>query len=225
MNFEDMTIEELREYLKSKLEHYDFPKHTLLDIDEEVYREIMLNKEDNSFAIPFDLVKKLDLSNFSFDNVNVRYLDFRGSKGVVINPEKVFNKDLSYCILEGAKIEGSFDDTAIYYTNFKGTNGIKINPQKIKGKNIAGCVLTDTTITGSFDDVFIRGTVFAGSCGAIVDLDKIYQGNIQHTDFTDSVVVNNATKNKRFKQKKYIEYETQEISNNVKIIKKQLKKF
>lgn len=223
MFYQNITIEELRENLKSKLEHYDFPKHTLLDIDAEVYREIMLNKEDNSFAIPFDLVKKLDLSNFSFDNVNIRYLDFRGSKGVVINPGKVFNKDLSYCILEGAKIEGTFDDTAIYYTNFKGTNGIEINPQKVKGKNIAGCVLTDTTITGSLDDVFIRGTVFTGSKGARVDVDKIYQHNLKHTELTDAIVINSS--NKKFNSNSFEEYNKLNVENSANVKTKKLRRL
>ncbi|MBP3766117.1 MAG: pentapeptide repeat-containing protein [Bacilli bacterium] len=189
MVYNILTVEELRKNLRSKLEHYNFPKPYLLDIDKEIYREIMLNKEDNSFAIPFDLVKKLDLSNFSFDNVNIRFLNFKGSTGVVINPENVYNKDLSYCVLEGAKIEGSMDDAIIYYTNFKGTEGIKINPQKIRGKNLAGAVLTDTTITGPLDGVYIRGTVFTGSSGAIVDLDKIYKHDIKHTELTDAKII------------------------------------
>ena len=211
------SIESLRKKLIQKLKEYDYDEAINLEIDKKVMREILLNEEDNSFAIPFDLVKKLDLSNFSFNGVNVRFLNFKGSTGVKINPQKVDNKDLSYCVLEGAEIKGSFDDTIIYYTNFKGTKGIKINPQKIRGKNLAGCVLTDTTLTGSFDGVNIRGTEFNGSKGAIIDIDKIYKKNIKYTDLTDALVYPNKRISSNYD---CIDFDSQ----NVKTLTKSLKR-
>ncbi len=207
---------EIREELVKILEHYNSKEHLLYDIDYEIYRKILLNKEDNSFAIDFNLVKKLDLSNFSFDNVNIRFLNFKGSKGVKINPQKVYNKDLSYCILEGAEVEGSFDDALIYYTNFKGTNGIEINPQKVRGKNLAGAVLTDTTITGSFDGTYIRGTEFTGSKGAIIDIGKIYLNNIEHTVLDDAIVMNNKIKPNSFREYNNVDFEEQSVNAKIK---------
>ena len=194
-----------------------------LDIDYDIYRQILLNEEDNSFAISFNLLKKLDFSNFSFDDVNIRFLDFRGTKGVKIDPQKIYNKDMSYCILEGAEIKGSMDDVLIYYTNFSNTKGININPQTVKAKNLGGCILKDTTITGSFDDVFIRGCNFTGSVGAIVDINKVYQHNIKYTIFDDAKVI--GLKNKKtmpnvFSYYDKLDFDEQFVSTKVKILKK-----
>ena len=120
MSYKLLSISDLREELRKNLEEYKSTDHYYLDIDKEIYRDILLNKDDYSFAIDFNLVKKLDLSNFSFDNVNVKGLNFKGSKGVIINPQKIFEKDLSFCNLEDVTINGSFNDVLVYYTNFKG---------------------------------------------------------------------------------------------------------
>ena len=46
--------------------------------------------------------------------------DFTGFKGVAIDPQKVFDKDLSFANLNGVTIINTFDDVKYEGTNFEG---------------------------------------------------------------------------------------------------------
>ncbi len=73
----------------------------------EITEDLLFEKVDDHFKIrsiylPF--LKLFDLSNISFNNVDIRYVDFRGTNAQ-IDPTKVYNKDMSYA---------KFDDNNIY---------------------------------------------------------------------------------------------------------------
>ena len=85
-------IKELREFLTGNLAKYKkhnrkgLKNHIKLDIEKEILQEILF--EDNKIALPDNLWKLLDLSDVSFDGIDVEEVNFAGSKGVVINPQK-----------------------------------------------------------------------------------------------------------------------------------------
>lgn len=114
-------------------------------------------------------MKKLDLSDVSFDNVDIRSENFAVSKGVKINPQTVWKKDISGTILEGVEIIGGFDGCDIRYANFAGSVGAVINPQTIMGKSFNFTKLKDVTFNDSFDGCDIRKTNFTGSHGAVIN--------------------------------------------------------
>ena len=73
----------------------------------EISEDLLFEKVDDHFKIrsiylPF--LKLFDLSNISFTNVDIRYVDFRGTNAQ-IDPTKVYNKDMSFA---------KFDDNNIY---------------------------------------------------------------------------------------------------------------
>lgn len=70
--------------------------------------------------IPF-LMKVVDFTGVSFDDVDVRCIDFTGSKGVKINPKTVYDKSLWGTKLSDVEIVGSFDGVDTRETDFTGS--------------------------------------------------------------------------------------------------------
>jgi hypothetical protein len=98
--------------------------------------------------IPKDFIqvlKYIDLSLFDFDNVKVSGIDFRGCNVEHINPQRVYNKDLSNCNFEGVYINPfiSFDDVDIRGAKFGyDTNGIRID---MLNQSLERAIYDDTT--------------------------------------------------------------------------------
>lgn len=102
------------------------------------------------------LMSKIDFDGVSFDSALINSTDFTGSKGVKINPQTIFFKNLSNTVCSGVEFIGPFDGVDLFYTDFTGSKGAMINPQTIHNKNLCGTVCTDAKFTGPFDDVKIN---------------------------------------------------------------------
>lgn len=137
----------------------------------------------------------IDLTNFSFDGLNIVNKDFTNSLGAKINPQLVANKNCYGTCFTDAKITGPFDDVDIRSTIFKGSTGAQVNPQSVKNKNCYAVCFADAKITSSFDNCNIEGASFKGSTGAKIDLKKI-RGDIYNIDFEDAEFINYITLNK-----------------------------
>ncbi len=173
-----VLFKELKKYKESGLKDY-----ITLDIDKKILHDILF--EDHRFALPDDLWKLLDLSNVSFDYIDVITVDFTGSKGVVINPQKVCDKSLLGTKLTNVEIKGSFDDVNVYKTDFTGSKGAVINPQKVSTKDLSNTKLTDAEIKGSFKGVCVEKTDFTGSKGVIINPQKVCGKSLLGTKLTD----------------------------------------
>ena len=67
-----------------------------------------------------------------FEGVKLTATSFNGCKNVRINPQTIFEKDLTQAKLKGVDFTGfSFDGCSLWETNFKGSIGAKINPNKV----------------------------------------------------------------------------------------------
>ena len=185
-----MEIEHIlksRKMLTDKLYKYQRnggKDHIKLDIDKKILQQILF--ENNEIAIPDNLWKLLDLSGVSFDGIDVMKIDFTGSKGVVIDPQTVYDKDLSNAKLAGVEIKGSFDGVDVYGTDFTGSEGAIIDPQEVSSKDLSYAKLAGVEINGSFDGVDVRGTDFTGSKGVIkLDPQTVYDKNLKNTKLAD----------------------------------------
>jgi uncharacterized protein YjbI with pentapeptide repeats len=183
----EYQLEELRKELIRKLEEYTDNKKIKLNIESKEIEELIFIKHSEYIAEAFDfeLIKKLDLTGVSFEQVCIEDVDFTGSYGVQINPQTVYNKncrDTKFCDVE---IVGSFDGVCIIDANFKGSKGAQINPQRILNKNCSRVVFRDAKIIGSFDDVSIIGADFTGSYGAKINPQTIYNRNCMFVNFCD----------------------------------------
>ena len=110
--------------------------------------------DGNEFAFDENSVyNKIDFSNVDFSDIKVSNKMFYGMTGVRINPQTVYNKDLSHGIYEGVEFIGPFDDAYIEGASFKGSKNAIIDPQKTYMRNMDCTDCADATIVGSFENV------------------------------------------------------------------------
>lgn len=110
---------------------------------------ILFEKNDDHLEIRkqfIPLLKYIDLSLVPFDNVKVSGIDFTDSN-VYIDPQKIYNKDLSNCTFGDAdKMDNSIPFSL--YTNFSGVDlsGTVINDPNTEFKyNLDGAIVDDNT--------------------------------------------------------------------------------
>ena len=95
------TIRKLVDTLNKEISTFDSPSDTdMKDLYHSIgiTESVLFEKEDDHLRIKgmyIPLLKFLDLSYIDFSNVDIRYIDFRGTNAI-IRPQKVYNKDASY---------------------------------------------------------------------------------------------------------------------------------
>ena len=95
----------------------------IINLRSEFVEELLFNTDEfgmKTFAFPIELMKKVDFTGISFDDFFAFGFDFTGFKGIAIDPQKVFDRDLSYANLNGVTIINTFDDVKYDGTNFEG---------------------------------------------------------------------------------------------------------
>lgn len=167
-------------------------------------REILFIKSDDHYIFDLKLLPirtKIDYSNVSFDNVDLSTFDFTGMIGVKINPQTIYNKNLTNTILNGVEFIGEgdiFKDVKIRWTSFKDSRGAKINPQTICDKDLTGCVLRDVVFYQSddsmniidfFKNVGVEFASFEGSKGAIINPQTVKNKDFYHTQLSDVIIM------------------------------------
>ena len=195
-----MDNRDLEELVNILIDIYD--KNLLKKNENEVVR--ILNKIDsntiNNILFTYnDGVKKVDkktinflrecgynMQGISFDNVDIRGCSFRGLKNVLIDINKVYNKDLSNTDLYGVKLLGDLEGAIISGTSFNGYIGeLKLDPQKLKTKDLSLTSLDGVYVNGSFDDCFIFNINFKGAKGDIyINPQRVLKKDLRHIDFS-----------------------------------------
>lgn len=95
----------------------------IINLRSEFVEELLFNTDEfgmKTFAFPIELMKKVDFTGISFDDFFAFGFDFTGFKGISLDPQKVFDKDLSFANLNGVTIINTFDDVKYEGTNFEG---------------------------------------------------------------------------------------------------------
>ena len=95
---EKETIYLIRAGLKQELENY-VGNSAKIKLNNKTVEEILFNVDEigmKTFAFPIELMKKINFEGISFDNFFAFGFDFTGFKGVSLDPQKVFDRDLSY---------------------------------------------------------------------------------------------------------------------------------
>lgn len=126
----------------------------------------------------------------SFDQVCVFGVNFSGHLGsVIIDPQKIWHKNLGNTTLAGVTFNGAFDEVSIVGADFTESKNAVIDPQKICYKDLSNTILTDAMICGSLDGAKLINTSFKGSKGAVIDLCTNFSAWSEFTDFTDVTIV------------------------------------
>ena len=133
---EKEIINLIRKGFKQELEKYEGePKK--LNVRSEIAEEILFNTDEigmKTFAFPLELMKKVNFEGISFDGFLAIGIDFTGFKGISLDPQKVFDKNLSYANLNGVTIVNTFDDVSL---NGVQSEGMIYKTWEIKAKKYA----------------------------------------------------------------------------------------
>ncbi len=135
------------------------------------------------------IISYLDLSLVNFDGFTTyKRFSFKGSKGVKINPQTIYEKDLSYFQFTDVEFTGPFDGCKIEDVDFTGSKGAKINPQTIGDKfykRLSKCKVADVEFIGPFDKCHIADVNFKGSKGAKINPQTVYDKRLSECKFAD----------------------------------------
>lgn len=115
-------IEHIRKELVKELTTIE-GKPRKMRLRSELAEEILFDTDEvgmKTFALPIDLMKKIDFGGISFKDFFAIGFDFTEFKGVTIDPQTVFGKDLSFATLSGVTIVNTFDGVALDGTDFDG---------------------------------------------------------------------------------------------------------
>lgn len=118
------NIENLRKILIKKLSENEIEKPILLPFDKDLLQRLIF--EDRCFAdcIPGEILTKIDFSNISFDDYDLKngVNNFARFTGVKINPQTIFDKDLSEVNCFDVEFIGPFDGVLFDDAKFEGSN-------------------------------------------------------------------------------------------------------
>ena len=129
--------------------------------EDDLFITVEDHKEINPLYIEMGLLKFINLSYVTFENVNVEGIDFRGCNDIGINPQLVYKKSLRNCNMEG-----------IYISPFKDFTEVDIRGCKFSDDNNPKTI--DRMNTTLDDAIYDETTTYNG-----IPLTKMY-GEFKH---------------------------------------------
>ena len=157
------------------------------------FRTLYINEEGlksnyKTFALPDDVLKKIDFSEVSFDNFYIsdksiessgafikKYNDFSEFYGVKINPQKLYRDSLLYCKFRGVEFTAPFEGADFMYADFTGSKNAIIDLEKYRLCRLENCVFNSVTFSNEFGtksckNIHMVNVDFSGSQNAIIDM-------------------------------------------------------
>ena len=149
------------------LSHYDLNELYVIDKIKLTY----LLFEGRRVVIPNRFLRKLDLSEISFENKDLTNTNLSYTN-INLNPQKVHNRSLCFSNLEGLNLfDKDFTNVNIIGCNLRKT-GAFIDPQKVFNRDVSCANLEGLNLQNmNFDGVNIENTNLKNS-GAFVNFNK-----------------------------------------------------
>lgn len=161
----------------SSLKYQEYIEDILFDYDDE-----LKCKHFSKEVKPY--LRRMNFTGIDFTNFYCKNFNFMGLKGVKINPQTIYAKDLTKAKCKGVLFTGPFDDVCVVRTSFKGSKGARINPQTVKDKDLRKTKCADVKFIGPFNGVKISGTDFESSTCARINPQTIFGKDLRKTRCT-----------------------------------------
>ncbi len=167
-----LKIEKIRKYLLRRLSHFK-GVIKLDDFTEQELDEILFNyrtigkKEAKSFALPIEVLRKIDMSNVSFKDFYARGVDFSELTGVRIDPNQIYDRYYCDVNFSGVKFLDEVSSAFLEGCKFAGSENAVIGDDVRYGgaNNFA-----DVTFKAPITSGILNDSNFAGSKGAVIEL-------------------------------------------------------
>lgn len=190
-----MVITRKREELVKVLEKQEKPVK-LEGFTTEELDEILFDYEEEErikkrFALPPEVLRKIDMSNVSFDNFCAYHVNFSGMTGVRIDPNKLYKKSCWGTVFEGVTFLNKFTAGHIEECNFTGSHNAVIGGNSIIGNDITlgvRNVFKDVTFGSPIMKGNIVGSDFTGSKGAVIELGSDWVDDIGECRLKDTTL-------------------------------------
>lgn len=201
-----------REFIIKLYEYLDYKEDCDLIISNHLITELILDKievkdEKNEYVFykyKFiddeyikDTISKLcqfiKLNNFKYNNLvlNQNAIDIMQENDIVIDLDKIYEKNIEYLEIENCIIEGSFDGyiikgATISDNKTKSGDMIKINPQKILDKNFYECEISNVEFFNNFDNCNISSMDISDSKGVVINPQKVKYKNLSNCNISNA---------------------------------------
>lgn len=169
--------------MNKRLEIYNSVKNEILENKDKISKHIKLRLDIIKEILPLilkdkdsNIIKYLDFSDVSFDKIDVREVDFTGSIGVNLDPQKVYKKSLYKTKLGNIDFKGkSFDGVNVQFADFTNTENVNLDPQTVKGKSLYCSNVNGINFAFKlFSKVDVRGANFTGATKVWLNPQKVY---------------------------------------------------
>ena len=180
---EEKALVNLAQLLLSK-----YASAELITLSPEEIEKVLINREKQIiYSGVMETLQDLeaDVAGVCFDNLIIHGQRFHKLKNVIINLDKVVNKDLVATTFYRAKFIGSFDNTKLLHAKFSDCSAQHaLDPQKVSKKALKYTALGGICINGSFDGVALNHIDFSGAKGIIrINPQKIQNKEIKNVVF------------------------------------------
>ena len=201
-----------REFIFKLYEHLEYKEAIDLVISNNLITELLLDKievrDKNNEYITYkykfiddayikdtiiNLCRFIKLDKFKYDNLvlNQNAIDIMQENGIVIDLDKIYDKNIEYLEIENCIIEGSFDGyiikgATISDNKTKSGDMIKINPQKILDKNFYECEISNVEFFNNFDNCNISSMDISDSKGVVINPQKVKYKNLSNCNISNA---------------------------------------
>ncbi len=145
---EEIEVSEAIRHIENgvkKLEKYDHLNRNFVRIKvSNLFVDCGDHKEIRPFILQTGLLKIIDLSMETFENVKISGIDFSGSN-ISLLPQKVYNKDLSGCNFEGVYISSFIDFTGVDIRGAKFSRDDNPNTLDLGNPTFANAIYDEAT--------------------------------------------------------------------------------
>lgn len=143
--------------------------------------------------VVFELCQYIDFRNFKYSNLilNQVALDIMSSNQIVLDLNRIFDKNIDGLEFDDCIIEGTFDGFSIKGTTIKNCETekgykIMINPQKIKDRCFSACHIENVIFTENFDNCDIRGLELEENDNVVINPQKVKYKNLSNCKISDA---------------------------------------
>lgn len=201
-----------REFIFKLYEHLEYKEAIDLVISNNLITELLLDKievrDKNNEYITYkykfiddayikdtiiNLCRFIKLDKFKYDNLvlNQNAIDIMQENDIVIDLDKIYEKNIEYLEIENCIIEGSFDGylikgATISDNKTKSGDIIKINPQKILDKNFYECEISNVEFLDNFDNCNISSMDISYSKEVVINPQKVKYKNLSNCNISNA---------------------------------------
>lgn len=171
-----------------KIDFSNIPFNNVIVINKDLskYHNIFINPKTIGKKSLYGTVVENVTFIDNFDDVDIRFTNFRKSHNANVNQQRIKYKSLYGTVAEDVTFERGFNHVDIRYTDFTGSKNAVINPEKVKLQSLEGTICDSVFFNGAFIKINCKKTDFNNSRGALIYKNLILYD--ENTNFTSTTL-------------------------------------